>query len=756
MKQYESLYINGQLVNIGTSDITLEWKSVMFSNISKLKVNHSYTIKLPMTANNRKVFTMAESAQYNSVALRGTNSALVNGETLIGKRLSARYYCNGVDLLGEANAYLIGTDGEYYKVVLTWGTLSSLRSVIDEDRNLPEIFNTLGIEPIAILFTQSTTSRLSDALGDDVLCLRYDSGVIGDAYYNYLYYLPSVKVTFILKWIFEKYNIDYDLYQNYTENGIQVQKIDPLLDSLYCPIVTANDSEYVQNLCKFQWSFYAPNTEYGDGYTLLVSKESPNNDRVYFRTINEDFNRIYCFVGKYENMKYKIKTHIRCFIDVDRIGMNEAEVFANIKLCIVNGKRDSKDSLSKKLSLVPTYISSEWLERSNSNKRYYEVRFEYTEEYEETDSIDSTGNDEWKNEALTGTICFQRLQRMFIIDGYDRAIIGKEQVGNNGENVYWLNFRSEKTGLNPTDYDNYVEIIPVITEFHPYVEPSGLHDTSYPSYIYIEPNFPDMKPIDFLKAVFYIIGAYPVIVDGKLKLSFFNEIVSNYKNAYDWSECVIGTLDPPSGIDFVLDDWSKKNWFWWKNDDEDNPKFSNYFEIEDPYLNDEDDVFTLPFEGSETSRGISKVPIYESGKVINTLKYKGAWGELGFKKFEEVDGFVFKGCKPRIGIRKPSNTVQNVDDIDSGLETLTFEELSFRTDNGLMESRYKVFVEMLRHPYVLKCTMDIDEMTLGSLNMSIPVYLRQLASYFAISSIKRKSDGKCSVELLKIPNTLLN
>ena len=60
MKQYESLYINGQLVNIGTSDITLEWKSVMFSNISKLKVNHSYTIKLPMTANNRKVFTMAD------------------------------------------------------------------------------------------------------------------------------------------------------------------------------------------------------------------------------------------------------------------------------------------------------------------------------------------------------------------------------------------------------------------------------------------------------------------------------------------------------------------------------------------------------------------------------------------------------------------------------------------------------------------------------------------------------------------------
>ena len=755
MKQYESLYINGQLVNIGTSDITLEWKSVMFSNISKLKVNHSYTIKLPMTANNRKVFTMAESAQYNSVALRGTSSTLVNGNTLIGKRLSARYYCNGVDLLGDANAYLIGTDGEFYKVVLTWGTLSSLQSVIDEDRNLPDIFNALEKESTAVLFTQSTTSRLSNALGDDVLCLRYDSGIIGDAYYNYLYYFPSIKVTYILKWIFGQYNIDYDFYQTYIENGVQIQKLDPLLDSLYCPIVTANDSQYIQNICKFQWSFHAPYTKYGDGYTLLVSKDYSSNSRCNYRHF-DDYSQVFAFVGKYENMKYKIKTHIRCFIDVDRINMNEAEVFANVKLCVVNGNWNSKDSLSKKLSLVPTYISSEWVERSNSDKRYFEVRFEYTDEYEETDSSDSTGNDEWKNDAFTSTICYQRQQRMLIIDGYDRAIIGKEQVGKNGENVYWLNFRSEKTGLNPIDYNNYVEIIPVMTEFHPYIEPSGFFETAYPSYIYIEPNFPDMKPIDFLKAVFYIIGAYPVIVDGKLKLSFFNDIVSNYKNAYDWSDCVIGTLEPPSGIDFVLDDWSKRNWFWWKNDDEDNPKFSNCFEIEDPYLNDEDDVFTLPFEGSETSRGISKVPIYESGKVINILKYKGIFGALGLKKFEEVDGFVFKGCKSRIGIRKPSNTVQDVDDIDSGLETLTFEELSFRTDNGLMESRYKVFVEMLRHPYVLTCTMDIDEMTLGSLNMSIPVYLRQLASYFAISSIKRKSDGKCSVELLKIPNTLLN
>ena len=63
---------------------------------------------------------------------------------------------------------------------------------------------------------------------------------------------------------------------------------------------------------------------------------------------------------------------------------------------------------------------------------------------------------------------------------------------------------------------------------------------------------------------------------------------------------------------------------------------------------------------------------------------------------------------------------------------------------------------MLRHPYVVTVNMDVDDFTLGSLDMSIPVFLRQFNSYFGIISIKRKSDGLSTVRLLKIPNTLIN
>jgi hypothetical protein len=133
MKQFEMLYIDGKAVNIGDTNISLEWKSVMLSNISKMKCSHSYTIKLPMTATNRQIFESPESAEHNSYVFdRKMRSSL-------GRRMSARYYCNGVDVLGPANAYLIGTDSTSM-IVLKWGTLSAIQDIIDVDETLPEIF----------------------------------------------------------------------------------------------------------------------------------------------------------------------------------------------------------------------------------------------------------------------------------------------------------------------------------------------------------------------------------------------------------------------------------------------------------------------------------------------------------------------------------------------------------------------------------------------------------------------------------------
>lgn len=742
MKQYEALYIDGQLVNIGTSDITLEWKSVMLSNISKLKVCHSYTIKLPMTANNRRVFEMAEEAPRDAYVF-------TNGEqTPIGRRMSARYYCNGVDVLGNANAYLLGTDKEYYRVVLTWGTLSALQTVIEDDRTLPEIFTESGY-PTSLYYQQWKTSRISSVLGDNVLCLRYKTGVIGDAFYGYLYYLPSFKVTWLMQKIFNKYGIKYDLKR---PDGT----IDSLLDSLYCPMTSMNDSEIYQQQARFRWTFESSANEFGDDYTQLESFTHPYSTRVMWFQRVKDPHNIRLFAGYYQNMAYKVKAHVRVFFAVSRINKTEAEISSDVKLAIVNG--NGKDDASKLLSLTPTYISSEWVDRANGNQAYYEVRYEY-DEWQEADGNDTPGNDDWEGwhlgEYKWEDVIEVRQGRRVWIDGYDRAKFGDESDDGNP-----MNLVSNKTGRGIGSYSNYCEFIPVVTELQPYQEGTDWYEiiNNTPSYIYLEPNFPDMKPIDFLKGIFYIVGAYPVIVDETLKLILYQDLVDNVKKAMDWSDYIIGDDTLPDNIKFVLDDWNQRNWLRWKDDDDDNPKFSWHFDIDDPYLKEEDDVFTLPFKGCDTKDKMAVVPIYETGKVVNYIKFKNNvlwWKDASYAR--EIAGYVFKEQKPTIGVRKSS---YNLDaslrgSVDGALDYLSFEELSFQTDNGLMATRYKVFAELLRHPYMITAAFDIDEITLGSLDMSVPVYLRQYASYFGITSIKRKSDGKCTVELLRIPNSLI-
>ena len=738
MKQYEALYIDGQLVNIGTSDITLEWKSVMLSNISKLKVNHSYTIKLPMTANNRRVFEMAEDAPRDAYVF-------ANGvKTPIGRRMSARYYCNGVDVLGNANAYLLGTDKSYYRVVLTWGTLSALQTVIEEERTLPEVFTESGY-PTTLYYQQWKTSRISASLGENVMCLRYKTGVIGDAFYGYLYYLPSFKVTWLLDKIFKKYGIKYDLTR---PDG----KVDSLLDSLYCPMVSMNDSVKYQESAKFKWVFEASATEYGSEYTQLESFSHPFSDRVMWFTRVQSPHNVRLFAGYYLNMAYKVRTHIRVFFAVNRIEKSEAEISSDVKLAIVNG--NGKDDASKLLSLTATYISAEWEDRKNSNQKYYEVRYEY-DEWQEADGNDTPGNDEWEGWHMGDykweDVIEERQGRRVWIDGFDRARFGTESD---------IDLINTKTGQRVSSYSNWCEFIPIVTEVQPYQEGTEWFEyvNNTPSYLYLEPNFPDMKPIDFLKGIFYIVGAYPVITDETLKLVLYKDLIDNVSKALDWSDYIIGDDALPDNIKFVLDDWNQRNWLRWKDDDEDNPKFSWFFEIDDPYLKQEDDVFTLPFKGCDTKDGMAVVPIYETGKVVNYIKFKNEI--LWFKNASyarEIAGWVFKEQKPTVGIRKSAYNLSydQLSGVDGALDYLSFEELSFQTSNGLMSTRYKVFAELLRHPYMITAVFDIDEITLGALDMSIPIYLRQYASYFGITSIKRKSDGKCTVELLRIPNTLI-
>ena len=107
-----------------SSGITLNFKSNIFGDLSKITCSYSYTFKLPLTTNNRQVLDNAEDVRHQSAMIR--------------KRLKAEFIQNGIPLFSNANLYIDTVETDY-KAVLTWGVVEGFEGIKDNDISLIEL-----------------------------------------------------------------------------------------------------------------------------------------------------------------------------------------------------------------------------------------------------------------------------------------------------------------------------------------------------------------------------------------------------------------------------------------------------------------------------------------------------------------------------------------------------------------------------------------------------------------------------------------
>lgn len=122
------LIIEGQHVDLSAdTDITLEYVNNIVGDIGQINLSHSYTVKLPKTLQNARVLDDPGNTSRESSATR--------------RYLSARYYRNGIDLIGPAQAYILKTTPESYEVALIWNTLEALQSLSQYTGTLNDLPN---------------------------------------------------------------------------------------------------------------------------------------------------------------------------------------------------------------------------------------------------------------------------------------------------------------------------------------------------------------------------------------------------------------------------------------------------------------------------------------------------------------------------------------------------------------------------------------------------------------------------------------
>ena len=99
----ERLYIDNQLVDLGSSNnITLDIKSNLFRDVSKLSSNTTYTVKLPKTVRNMMILGQAEVVQ--------------SLDTFPYNMHTARYFRNGVEVIKNGRTSVLSVTNEAFEI----------------------------------------------------------------------------------------------------------------------------------------------------------------------------------------------------------------------------------------------------------------------------------------------------------------------------------------------------------------------------------------------------------------------------------------------------------------------------------------------------------------------------------------------------------------------------------------------------------------------------------------------------------------
>lgn len=195
----EELYIKGESVDLGDSEITLNFKSNLLGDISKITASNSYTIKLPRTNKNIRLLDFPDVAGHESYMMRDY--------------FNAEYYRNGVKLF-DAKAVLISCSEDGFDVALTWGMSEKFIQLMNDDKSIQEFAD------MALPWNSSTT--YDNGLVDGQLShgyIRHNAGIDVDSNRDKIFIHPSVNCMRLLEEIASYYGLTMDLgsYKQYIE-----------------------------------------------------------------------------------------------------------------------------------------------------------------------------------------------------------------------------------------------------------------------------------------------------------------------------------------------------------------------------------------------------------------------------------------------------------------------------------------------------------------------------------------------------------
>ena len=598
----DELYINGDKVDVGDTDISLNYKSNLLTDISKIVSNNSYTIKLPKTAKNLALIECAHlpSSTTKFPYLKHVGNVLRNG----------------IIIVKDANVVLLSVS-EYIETALSWGNVTNFAEIVSSDKKLTDL--EYGTEEGTDWVVWN--NKGSNSAQFPLINYGFNSGD------SNVWYHPAITV----KWILEKIQEESGVTFNFPSDK------KTFIDKMIVPLLTRNDSQKINDafpsslqmvgyvIVESTFSYLKLNY-IGDSTQQYASVGGPYGDRLY---------------TKYP-ITLKVKGTIEMLVQYNS-GMDVNNQYLNLRV----SQSDSSGNISS-VSTIERKNYAAYIEAPN-------VRLLFN-----FDDLVSIESDEFMHFTIKA-----------IATGASSSV------------------------LSLTVYDR--------------------NEISFGEKFPLVPNLPDIKQIDFIKAVASMVGLF-ALPDGENGIKFipFDNLSANKSKAVDWTNRVIMAYNSvtPRNLQYTLDNIAQNNWFRYKEDDNVMGNYDGNIQVDDATIEYERDAITLPFSACSTKGGVAYIPLYSYNDN----------GELQYNK-----------ANPRILL------LDGTKGIFKGLEWTTLIANNYQTYKGLINNA-KIVTEYIR----------LNSIELRDLEMDIPVYLAQYGCYLAIIEIKTKENDICECKLLKM------
>lgn len=495
----DELYIDGTKVDMGESGVSLEYRSNILTDISKIVSNFSYTIKLPKTKNNLRLI---ECAHISSAV--SSFPYLPHVGTLLR---------DGVQIVDGANVVLMSVS-DTIEIALSWGNATGFSKIIEFEGNLDDL--DYGIDDYIFW-------RYDISPDENVPIMNYGFRSTE----KHVSYHPVVSAKWLLDRIQSQFGVNL-LFPSDKQDVLQSLKIPLLKKEDAQKHVDANRVTLTLNGLKktdgalrvYQLMFYG-----------LVSS--------YYVEYYSDSVLISAFKPKFNNMQLNYS------IDCKLIYVGSA--YKN------GGYLDIVDADTGEI--IDQVNAFEVIDRGNDN---YECHFKKDlslEPYDKTiyvsTTVSKTGNDSVS--LVSGSIT--------------------------------LEAKVSEVGADIGEYNKY----------------------------FIIPNLPSIKLIDFVKSIAYMLGVFAVPGENNdIRFISFDTVIENKSNAVDWSGRVLFNDygDVARNISYQLNDFTQKNWFRYKEDDNVTENYDSFIAVENRALDYERDAVSLPFSACDTLGGVASIPMY--------------------------------------------------------------------------------------------------------------------------------------------------